>query len=236
MTHVKICGFQTAEPVIAAVEAGVDAVGLVLVPSARRRLTITQAAGLLDTVRAAVGGRMPEVWGLFADQPQDEVNTAVDALGLDGVQLCGAEGMAYAAAMRAATIAKVVSVDPQVPAAAQLPRIMTLQQRHRLAGHRIVLDTKVSGAYGGTGQRFDWGLAAELAQAFEMTLAGGLTPENVGEAVTRVRPWGVDTSSGVETDGEKDPARVWEFVRAVREADAARAPRGLRRLLSRNRA
>ncbi len=235
MTHVKICGFQTAEPLIAAVEAGVDAVGLVFVPSARRRLTITQAAGVLDQVRAAVGGRMPELWGLFADQPADDVNTAVDALGLTGVQLCGAEGMGYASGLRPVTIAKVVSVDPQVPVQAQLPRIMTLQQRHRLAGHRIVLDTKLAGEYGGTGQRFDWGIAGELAQAFDLTLAGGLTPENVGEAVRAVRPWGVDTSSGVETDGEKDPARVWDFVRAVREADAARAPRGLRRLFARSR-
>ena len=140
--------------------------------------------------------------------------------------------MGYCAAIRV-PVYKVIAIDPEVPIAAQLPKIMVLQQRHTLAGHRIVVDTRVAGEYGGTGQRFDWALAGELARAFEMSLAGGLSPDNVAEAVASVRPWGVDTSSGVETDGEKDPEKVRGFVRAVREADEAAAPRGLRRLLRR---
>ena len=233
MTHVKVCGFQSADAAIAAVEAGADSVGLVFVPSARRRLTLERAGELLDELRAHLAGpAAPEVVGLFADQPAEDVSRHVERLGLDAVQLCGSEGIAYGKAM-AVPVYKVIAIDPDVPIAAQLPRLMALQQRHALAGHRIVVDTKVAGEYGGTGRRFDWELGWELARAFEMSLAGGLTPDNVAEAVKRVKPWGVDTSSGVETDGEKDAEKVRAFVRAVREADDALAPRGLRRLLRR---
>jgi phosphoribosylanthranilate isomerase len=83
-----------------------------------------------------------------------------------------------------------------------------------------LLDTHVEGALGGTGRAFDWTVAAEVARRFPIVLAGGLTPENVGEAVRRVRPWAVDVSTGVETDGVKDLAKIRAFIAAVREADA----------------
>ena len=107
---------------------------------------------------------------------------------------------------------KVIGIDPDVPISAQMPRIMVLQHRHQMAGHKIVIDTKVPGEHGGTGRTFDWDLAADLARGLDFSLAGGLTPDNVGEAVAAVKPWGVDTSSGVETDGEKDVAKVRAFV------------------------
>lgn len=231
MTHVQVCGFRSAEPLEAAIDAGSDAIGLVFVPSARRRMTADEARALLDEVRAS-GRTLPTVVGLFADQPVDEVRQTVASVGLDAVQLCGSEGVEYAAHL-GVPVSKVISVDAEIPVAAQMPRIMVLQQRHALAGHRIVLDAQAPGEYGGTGRQFDWELAADLAGAFEMSLAGGLSPENVRQAVERVRPWGVDVSSGVETDGEKDPARVRAFVEAVRALDARKKKGGLARLLGR---
>ncbi len=231
MTHVKICGFRSAEPLVAAIDAGADAVGLVFVPSAGRRVTADEACAVLDEVRAS-GQTLPPVVGLFADQPLDEVQHTVTSVGLDAVQLCGGEGAEYAAQL-GVPVYKVISIDAEVPVAAQMPRVMVLQQRHALAGHRIVLDVQVPGEYGGTGRQFDWDLAADLAGAFEMSLAGGLSPENVREAVERVRPWGVDVSSGVETDGEKDPAKVRAFVEAVRAVDARKRKGRLARLLGR---
>ncbi len=231
MTHVKVCGFRSIEPLQAAVDAGADAVGLVFVPSARRRMATDEARTLLDEVRASVRA-LPLVVGLFADQPLDEVRQTVVSVGLDAVQLCGSEGVEYATQL-GVPVYKVISIDAEIPVAAQMPRIMVLQQRHALAGHRIVLDAQVPGEYGGTGRQFDWDLAADLAGAFEMSLAGGLSPDNVQEAVERVRPWGVDVSSGVETDGEKDPARVRAFVEAVRAVDVRRKKGGLARLLGR---
>ena len=231
MTHVKICGFRSAEPLVAAIDAGADAVGLVFVPSAGRRVTADEACAVLDEVRAS-GQSLPPVVGLFADQPLDEVQHTVMSVGLDAVQLCGSEGVEYAAQL-GVPVYKVISIDAEIPVAAQMPRVMVLQQRHALAGHRIVLDAQVPGEYGGTGRQFDWDLAADLAGAFEMSLAGGLSPENVREAVERVRPWGVDVSSGVETDGEKDPAKVRAFVEAVRAVDARKRKGRLARLLGR---
>ena len=231
MTHVKVCGFRSAEPLIAAVGAGADAVGLVFVPSARRRLTADEARAVLDEVRAS-GRALPPVVGLFADQPLDEVQQTVASVGLDAVQLCGSEGVEYATQL-GVPVYKVISIDADTPISAQMPRIMVLQQRHALAGHRIVLDAQAPGEYGGTGRQFDWDLAADFAGAFAMCLAGGLSPENVKEAVERVRPWGVDVSSGVETDGEKDPAKVRVFVEAVRVVDARKKKGGLARLLGR---
>ena len=231
MTHVKICGFRSAGPLLAAVDAGADAVGLVFVPSARRCMTADEARAVLDEARAS-GRTLPPIVGLFADQPLDEVRQTVETVGLDAVQLCGSEGVEYASQL-GVPVYKVISIDAETPISAQMPRIMVLQQRHALAGHRMVLDAQAPGEYGGTGRRFDWDLAADFAGAFEMSLAGGLSPENVQEAVERVRPWGVDVSSGVETDGEKDPARVRAFVEAVRAVDARRKKGGLGRLLGR---
>ena len=233
MTHVKICGFQTAEAAIAAVDAGADAIGLVFVPSARRRLNITKASTLLVELRKHYGDAHPEIVGLFADQPLEDVKEHIEKLGLDSVQLCGAEDVGYAKNL-GVPVYKVIGVDPSIPISAQMPRIMVLQHRHQLAGHKIVIDTKVAGEYGGTGQTFDWEIAADLARGLPFSLAGGLTPDNVGQAVAEVKPWGVDTSSGVETDGEKDLDKVSAFVEAVRAVD--RAPKSgllsnLRRML-----
>ena len=231
MTHVKICGFRSAGPLLAAVEAGADAVGLVFVPSARRCVTAAEARALLDEARAS-GRTLPPVVGLFADQPVDEVRETIASMGLDAVQLCGSEGVEYAQQL-GVPVYKVINIDAETPISAQMPRIMVLQQRHALAGHRIVLDAQAPGEYGGTGRQFDWDLAADFAGAFEMSLAGGLSPDNVQDAMERVRPWGVDVSSGVETDGEKDLAKVRSFVEAVRAVDARRKKGGLGRLLGR---
>ena len=233
MTHVKICGFQTAEPAIAAVEAGADSIGLVFVENARRRLTLEQSSELLTQFREEVGHAAVQIVGLFADQPLAEVQEHIGLLGLDSVQLCGAEDVRYAEQL-GVPVQKVIGVDPQIPISAQMPRIMVLQQRHVMAGHHIVIDAKVPGEYGGTGVAFDWNIAADLARGLDFSLAGGLTPDNVVNAVVTVKPWGVDTSSGVETDGVKDIEKVRAFVEAVRSIDQPIASGGgLRRLLKR---
>lgn len=215
MTHVKMCGFQTADALIAAIDAGVDAVGLVFVPSARRCLSLADAKELLNEVRSQRSGSVPEIVGLFADQTVEDVKRHIEELGLDAAQLCGAEDVGYASQL-GVPIYRVIGIDPGVPISAQMARVMVLQHRHSLAGHRIVLDTKVAGEYGGTGRISDWEFASELARGLDLVLAGGLNPENVGEAVRQVKPWGVDTSSGIETDGAKDPARIRAFMDAVR--------------------
>ena len=231
MTSVKICGFQHAEDALVAAEAGADSLGLVFVPSAGRRLSVEQAEALMKEFRQGWGDRPEPQWvGLFGDQPADEVSATATRLALDAVQLCGSEGMGYCRQMPA-PVFKVIAIDTEGPLAVVVPKTMVLLQRHTMAGHLPVLDTLVPGAYGGTGRSFDRRLAQDLARSFRISLAGGLTPENVGQAVREVAPWGVDTSSGVESDGRKDPDRIRAFVEAVREADRARGPRKRRLLL-----
>ena len=235
MTKIKVCGFREASDALTAAEAGADYLGLVFVPSAGRRLSAEEAEALLAEFRQQWSRESSPKWvGLFGDQPAEEVVRITTRLGLDAVQLCGTEGMAYCAQMTV-PVFKVIAIDTQVPASVVLPKLMVMIQRHSMAGHHPVLDTHVPGAYGGTGQAFDWALIRGLSQSFRFGLAGGLTEENVGRAIREVQPWGVDTSSGVESDGHKDPTRVRAFMKAVRETDDALAPKGLRALLRRGR-
>ena len=232
MTHVKICGFQKSEHAFTAIEAGVDSIGLVFVEGASRSLGFQEAENLLERIRGSFA-KLPEIVGLFADQPLDQVTNYIEKLKLDSIQLCANESMEYCSKI-SIPVYKVIGIDPQVPISAQMPRIMLLQQRHSLAGHRIVIDTKISGAYGGTGISFDWDVASDLSKSFRMTLAGGLSPDNVAQAITQVRPWGVDASSGVESNGEKDPEKIVTFIRQVKNTDLTHKNRSLFKLFRRN--
>ena len=156
--------------------------------------------------------------GLFADQPIEEVNGTVRRCRIDMVQLCGNESMDYCAQVEVPLI-KVLHVPetmgPDDVPVSLAPRLEELEKN----GYMVTLDRKVKGLQGGTGQTFDWRVARVLSQeGFSFLLAGGLTPENVGEAVSVARPWGVDVSGGVETAGNKDGDKVLAFVAAAHEA------------------
>ena len=175
------------------------------------------AEGIVSGVRDA-GWQGITTVGLFADQPIEEVNGTVGRCGIDMVQLCGNESMDYCAQVEVPLI-KVVHVPetmaPDDVPASLVSRLAELERR----GYMITLDRKVKGLQGGTGQSFDWEVARVLSQeGFSFLLAGGLTPENVGEAVSVARPWGVDVSGGVETAGDKDQDKVLAFVAAARAA------------------
>ena len=160
--------------------------------------------------------------GLFADQDVEHVNSVARLVGLDMVQLCGSEPPEYWARVEPLII-KVV----HVPHAAsgdtddQYAVVETVEARlHAIndAGHIALLDRESSVQPGGMGQTFDWSVARELAAlGHRFILAGGLTPENVGSAIDTVKPWGVDVSSGVETDGVKDADKIRSFIAAARK-------------------
>jgi phosphoribosylanthranilate isomerase len=147
----------------------------------------------------------------------DEVLDTIAIAGLDYAQLCGEETLDYCRAVREhAGVIKVlhVSDDDRAEAVANVEdRIDTFTA----AGCTVTLDSEVVGLHGGTGQSFDWRIAAQLAaDGRRFLLAGGLTPSNVAQAVALVRPWGVDVSSGVESDGAKDHAKIRQFVAIAR--------------------
>ncbi len=220
MTAIKICGIQRPEDAVVAAGAGADFLGLVFVPQRRRRLTEGQAAQIVEALTECPGEttkQAPEVVGLFADQPIDEVNRHIHSCNLERVQLCGSESLDYCGQMSVPVI-RVIHVPEGEAQDGDLDRLAESIQKYRDAGHLVTLDRQVDGLKGGTGKSFDWSIAARLARAgHEFLLAGGLTPENVAAAVGSVAPWGVDVSSGVETGGVKDPTKIHAFIQQVRQ-------------------
>ena len=219
MTAIKICGIQRADAAVAAAVAGADFLGLVFVPQRRRRLTEGQAAQIVKALTEYPGEtpqKPPQVVGLFADQPIDEVNSHISSCHLERVQLCGSESLDYCQGVLAPVI-KVIHVPEGEAQDGDLDRLAESIQKYRDAGHLITLDRQVDGLQGGTGKSFDWSIATRLSQAgHDFLLAGGLTPDNVAEAVRSVAPWGVDVSSGVETGGVKDATKIRAFIQQVR--------------------
>jgi phosphoribosylanthranilate isomerase len=215
MTRVKICGIRTLEDALVAAEAGADFIGLVFVPGRRRRLEIDAAREIVAGFKGSLE-TAPKVVGLFADQPLDEVNRTINACNLDLAQLCGAESLDYCQ-NTAAQVIKVLHIPQGQASSASTQELADKILAHVEAGHLVTLDRLVEGLQGGTGESFDWSIAANLSrQGHNFLMAGGLSPDNVTEAVSMVRPWGVDVSSGVETGGVKDHQKIRDFIQNAR--------------------
>ena len=215
-TTVKICGVRSLDDALVAARAAADYVGMVFVPGRRRRVDPESARIITDGLRTGdLEG--PKSVGLFGDQPLDEVLDTIATAGLDYVQLCGEEPLDYCrAVLEYAGVIKVLHVADDDSADA-VAGVANRIDAFAAAGCTVTLDSQVVGLHGGTGQSFDWSIAAQLAASGRrFLLAGGLTPANVAEAVAVVRPWGVDVSSGVETDGVKDPDKIKQFVANAR--------------------
>ncbi len=219
MTRVKICGIQESWAALEAAQAGADYLGFVFVPGRRRRLPEEKAPRVIREVRDALGPARPRLVGLFADQPMEEVRRVVEICGLDMVQLCGEESPEYCRLLGLPGI-KVVHVRPDALQEQTIPGLVERMHDYAREGLLVTLDRYQRGLQGGTGRAFDWSVAQKLShQGHSFLLAGGLTPDNVAQAIAQVHPWGVDVSSGVETGGVKDVAKIRAFVQQVREAD-----------------
>jgi phosphoribosylanthranilate isomerase len=207
---VKVCGVTSVADALGVVEAGVDAVGLNLVPSSRRRISREMAREISEAVR----GRVLRI-GVVADLPPGELWTLREYCQLDRWQLVGHEPEAM-----------VENLLPHAFKAVRIGTPLDLDQAASYPGEWLLVDAKVEGQLGGTGQTLDWDLVAPLARKRKLILAGGLTPENVAEAVGRVSPWGVDVASGVELLGDprrKDQDRVRRFVQAARSRSSEKS-------------
>jgi phosphoribosylanthranilate isomerase len=212
MTHVKICGIRDKTHALAAVEAGADFIGLVFAPS-RRQVSPQKALPLVELVRGLRS--RPAVVGVFVNAAAQEVNHIADYCQLDWVQLSGDETWQYCQELKKAII-KVIHVSSGQKTDEILADIETGYQLLPEKELVCLLDSRVGGAYGGTGQVFNWQLAREVSVRFPVMIAGGLTPANVGQLVREVQPWGVDVSTGVESNGLKDASKIRAFVKAVR--------------------
>jgi phosphoribosylanthranilate isomerase len=201
MVKVKICGITNLEDALMAVEAGADALGFVFFQGSSRFITPENVAAITCHLPPFV-----QTVGLFVNEESAMVNSVADNCGLDIVQLHGEESPDYCRAVRRRIIKAF-----RVKDAFSLDTISD----YRVAGW--LLDTWSPVAHGGTGTTFNWDIAAYAAASRPIILAGGLTPENVAEAVVTVRPYAVDVSSGVESaPGKKDAGLVRRFIKATR--------------------
>ena len=215
MTKVKICGIQRLEDALVASETGADFLGLVFVPQRRRRLDVASAQDIVSVLKTSVA-QVPQVVGLFADQSLEDVNEIIDACNLDLVQLCGKESLEYCQQVKAQVI-KAVHVGGSGSDAEVVEGLAERVEDYCNAGHLVTLDRLIEGVQGGTGQSFDWSIASQLSRrGLPFLLAGGLTPDNISQSVAEVNPWGVDVSSGVETNGVKDHAKIRSFINNAR--------------------
>ncbi len=211
-TRIKICGITRPADAVAAVEAGADAIGVVLAPSPRQ-VSIERAAEI-----AAAVGPLVSVVGVFVDAEESFVARATEQIGLSYLQFHGNESAERCAAapapvIRALRVGTEFDVD-----------IVESVREHAVA---ILLDTYSSQTVGGTGTTFDWQTVPVLPGRVPLFLAGGLNAENVGAGIAALHPYAVDVSSGVESaPGIKDHDAIRAFCAAVRRADEEAADVG----------
>jgi phosphoribosylanthranilate isomerase len=215
---IKICANTSLADAMVAVEAGADAVGFVFAPSPRR-VTAEQAATIVPRLPSEI-----EKIGVFVDATVEEIVATVEAAGLTGVQLHWDVTADETAKLRALfgqrlRILRVVHFEAGAPErAASAAQDASVD----MSVDAILIDSLTATAVGGTGKAYDWGLASKFifqnAKARErLVAAGGLTPDNVAEAIATLRPWGVDVVSGVEVaPGRKDAAKVRAFIEKAR--------------------
>ena len=215
MTRVKICGIREKAHALAVIEAGGDFIGLVFAPS-QRQVTPDRARSIVSAVKRC--SENIAVVGVFVNMPVPEVNGIADSCKLDWVQLSGDETWEYCRQVTRPLIKAVRIGHDQDPE--EIHSNLTTGAR-LLSGQKYLylLDSQVQDKYGGTGTTFNWNLARQAAEQFPVIIAGGLTPENVAQAIEIVAPWGVDVSSGVEVGGVKDIAKIRAFIEAVGGAD-----------------
>ena len=211
MTLVKICGLRTVEHALVAVDAGADLLGFIFAP-ARRQVGPAEVAQISRAVRSATPPeRRLTLVGVFVDEAPQRIRAVAQQCDLDAIQLSGDEPIAFAEQLGDLAIIKAIRFRETAAEQSWL--------NGEAANIRLLVDAHVPGAYGGAGVVADWDRARLLAHHRPIILAGGLTPANVGAAIEHVQPWGVDVSSGVESEGAKDSAKIQAFVAAARAAD-----------------
>jgi phosphoribosylanthranilate isomerase len=215
MTIIKICGIKTLKDALAAIEAGADYLGFNFYPKSVRFIEKSVCAEITSVLKR----EYPQIKliGVFVNSPVDEIKDILQTCQLDLAQFHGDESPEMVAsfngkAFKAIRLSSSESVAPSV--------FICESVTGSVDNPAMLIDAAVKGVYGGSGVTADWAATAKLAKKYPLLLAGGLTPENVADAVRQVQPWGVDVASGVESaPGEKDAEKMAQFVKAVREVE-----------------
>jgi len=212
VTKIKFCGITRLDDAELAVASGAWAIGMIFWPRSPRRAELDAAAEIAAAVK-----RRAEVAGVFVNATLDEVAQTADAVGLTMIQLHGEEGPAYCAEAARRTGCKVIKAA-RVRSGADVQALAPFHTDYHL------LDSYIAGVPGGTGETFSWEIARAHRGRVPVILSGGLTPDNVAEAIAAVHPYAVDVASGVElSPGCKDPEKLQAFAAAVRSTALAPA-------------
>ncbi|MBU0533760.1 MAG: phosphoribosylanthranilate isomerase [Candidatus Omnitrophica bacterium] len=200
MTKIKICGITNLEDALFAASLGVDALGFVFAKS-KRRITAVDASQIIDELPQSV-----LKIGVFVNEEEQRVREILQVCRLNMIQFHGDESPEY-----------ILKFREEVIKSFRIENENSLKDIPKYKAIAYLLDTYSKESYGGTGETFNWDLAVKAKKFGPIILAGGLTPDNVVEAIKKVQPYGVDVSSGVESyPGKKDPQKLEEFVKRVR--------------------
>jgi phosphoribosylanthranilate isomerase len=210
MIFVKICGITRLEDALSAAELGADYLGFNFYPGSKRYIEPEACRQIIAGLDR--GGITIQKVGVFVNASLEAIETILDGCRLDLAQLSGNEPLKILEALgeRGFKAVRPRSQD-EAQAVSKMARV-------RKAPPALLVDAYQAGGYGGSGQTADWDAAARLAREYPVLLAGGLTPDNISEAIRRVRPWGVDVASGVEeAAGIKDRAKMRAFIQTVKD-------------------
>lgn len=221
---VKICGLPDVTCAGIAAAAGADALGFVLAPTRRR---VDPSVVVETRQHLATMNEAPRLVAIVVNEHEGALRRTVEAAGPDVVQLSGDETPSVldwisTAVFRTIRIPHDVSVD-------QVRAMIDPWLDHPKPADAVLVEAYSAGHFGGTGKLANWEICARLAETYPLILAGGLTPDNVGSGIETVRPHGVDVSSGVETEGIKDPERIRRFIERARQAFQGRQEEKIRR-------
>jgi phosphoribosylanthranilate isomerase len=218
MTWVKICGITNLEDALVAVEAGADAVGFVFYEKSPRKMEAERVRQIVSQLPDAI-----EKVGVVVNETEDHICAIADDAGITAVQMHGNDEDPHVAdlVVKKRKLKILVGLSMRRPTPEGWAMMWAPDNVHA-----FLADSGSSVKPGGTGESFDWASSIKTLSTIKtlgnLVVAGGLTPENVSEAISILHPWGVDVSSGVEAKpGKKDPDKVRAFVKAVREADKA---------------
>jgi len=207
VTRIKICGIMNCAELLQAVLAGADAVGFIVeIESSRHRLSVQEAADLIKMVPL-----FTKSVAVIAPVDVEEAVQLAELTGADVLQVHGSLSALDMAMLKGRVAQKLVAA---LPAASDLNEIRC----YAASADAVLLDSVARGKLGGTGAVHDWNKSAKIVESLKVPviLAGGLNPGNVAAAIEKVRPYAVDASSGLETGGNKDPEKIFSFVREVR--------------------
>jgi phosphoribosylanthranilate isomerase len=208
MTIIKICGIKTLADAQAAIHAGADYLGFNFYPGSVRCIDIQECAGITSVLKEEFPAI--KLVGVFVDAAPVDIQAVLQTCQLDLAQLHGNENPQVLIQLAPYAFKALRGIPANV------------DQYIRQQAPACLVDAVVQGAYGGTGVTADWPKAAAFARQHAIFLAGGLQPENVASAISRVKPWGVDVASGVEsTPGVKDIEKMRSFIQAVRSMETA---------------